>query len=86
MAARRTKLIVITSADSPELCVLDSLKDSVETVAIGQSPSDFEHLSPEAWQSIDVLLNCGTALFPPSQSLKWLRDFVCNLQIYTRSL
>ena len=58
----RGKLKVLVTSDrdgSPELEVLERIKDFVDVVAFGRNMSELSHLSDDHWASIEVLLNCG---------------------------
>ncbi|EFJ46809.1 hypothetical protein VOLCADRAFT_92635, partial [Volvox carteri f. nagariensis] len=60
MAAPRTvNLLVVSGPNLPELEVLKQLPPTVTVVAIGRNLDDLVHLTPEQWDSITVLLNCG---------------------------
>jgi hypothetical protein len=63
--ARATpKLLVTSTKDSPELEVLDTVKDKVQVIAIGRNVDELSHLSEDDWAGIEVLLNCGALAAP----------------------
>lgn len=58
-SATAPNLLVVASPNTPELSMLKNLPQSVRVVGIGRTLADLNHLQPEDWASIDVLLNCG---------------------------
>ncbi|KXZ49056.1 hypothetical protein GPECTOR_23g141 [Gonium pectorale] len=84
-------LLIVSGPDSPELSVLQRLPAGVTVVATGRTPEDFAHLSPQQWESVNVLLNCGVgknagkrddirALWPRLPNLVWMHSASAGLE------
>ena len=59
MSSDTVHLLVVTSKDTPELKVLESLPACVNIVGIGRNLAELSHLTPDDWASVEVMLNCG---------------------------
>ncbi|GIL82646.1 hypothetical protein Vretifemale_11565, partial [Volvox reticuliferus] len=90
-APRNVNLLVVSGQDSPELEVLKQLPPTVTIVAVGRNLDDLAHLTPEQWDGITVLLNCGVgknagkrddirALWPKLRNLEWMHSASAGLE------
>jgi hypothetical protein len=74
---RAVKLLITSSKESPELDVLDKIKDVVDVVAIGRNVDELSQLADEDWAAAEVLLNCGA----PSHVHGPLLDYMVALYV-----
>lgn len=59
--ATKANLLVLASADSPELKVLDRIKDQVNIVGVGATLAQLQNVSADAWATVDVALAAGAS-------------------------
>lgn len=57
--ATKPNLLVLASQDSPELNVLDKIKNDVNIVGVGNTAAELEKMPAESWATVDVALACG---------------------------
>lgn len=95
MAATKANILVVASPDSPELAVLEQLRErapgAARVVAVGKPDALLRELSPGDLASVDVLLNCGVGakagtkqdlqqLWPHLPNLRWLHSASAGLE------
>lgn len=61
--ATKPNVLVLASADSPELKVLDKVKDEVNIVGIGTTLAQLQSMPEGAWATVDVALAAGAPSF-----------------------
>lgn len=85
------RILVVASADSPELSVLDKLPAGAEVVAVGKPAELAAKLSADDFARVNVLLNCGVGakagtkadlqeLWPRLPGLNWLHSASAGLE------
>ncbi|KAG2489804.1 hypothetical protein HYH03_011753 [Edaphochlamys debaryana] len=88
---RAVHLLVVSGPDSPELSVLQQLPAGVHVVGVGRSLDDFQALTQQQWESVNVMLNCGVgknagkrddirALWPKLPNLVWMHSASAGLE------
>lgn len=70
--ATKLNLLVLASADSPELKVLDRIKGEVQIVGVGATLAQLQNMPEDAWATVDVVLAAGA----PSSSILYLNSIL----------
>ncbi|CAL8467553.1 g7091 [Coccomyxa elongata] len=83
----KARILVLHTPDAPELEVLKRLPADSTVVGIGRTLEDLSNLSDSDWQSVNVLLNCGSpvkrnlqTLWPHLPNLQWLHSTAAGVE------
>jgi hypothetical protein len=59
--ATKPNLLVLASPDSPELTVLDKIKDDVNIVGVGITLAQLQNVQSNTWPTIEMVLAAGAS-------------------------
>ncbi|KAK9909416.1 hypothetical protein WJX75_001901 [Coccomyxa subellipsoidea] len=83
----KARILVLHTPDAPELEVLKKLPKDAHIVGVGRTLEDLSGLSDIDWQSVNVLLNCGSpvkrnlqTLWPHLPNLQWLHSTAAGVE------